>query len=387
MERSQKMKFEICYQDIIASQKQHTTFDLVELPVHAWQLTKTLYPVDHGLQAVYADIDQSLRAHNWAQSYQRPQVIYTSQELTPWVLECLQTWLRHQSGNIENVFLIVTGHLGLGDWWHQTMTVRGESTFNVIEWLDINSCDYRFYYNGLEQLPSSEWVKTDKDIKHFFCWYGGNAVQALDKFYRNLRIMELSEYGIVEALEDFNIGRQKIIDHVEYLGYFKNQKAVDTISNLYDQYVVDNKLVYQHKITVPGVKQRNEPIDFESYQYQVDRLCFACIIRETIDHWQFATVTEKTIRTFIHHMVAIPLGYKSVHHLEKFGFWFPHDIIDYSYQHQADYLTRFDGMVESVKCTLSQYTISDLDQYYKQNFDKFRANAELCVRYYQGEFV
>jgi len=378
----------IGYQDILAftQKQQNPNFDIVQLKMHTWEITKSLYPVDHSVKHIYQEIQQSLGGHDWSQSYSKPQVIYSSQEITPWVVECLHSWLRTQSCNIKNIVLVVTSHIGFADWWQQLKKLQGEKTFQVIEWLDINSYEFRYYYRCLENLPTAEKVLQDRrDLKYFFSWYGGHL--ELDKFYRSLRMMELADHGVVEVLADFNITRQQVIDHVEYIGYFTNIQELDMIGNLYDKYIDADKKTFVCK-NIPstvGAKSHNEEINFAGYQYSIDRQCFATVVRETTDLWQYSTVTEKTLRGFIHHMAVIPAGYKTVNNLEQFGFWFPHDIIDYGYQWESDYLSRFTGMIESIKRTVSKFSMDDLNNYYQENFARFRDNANICKKYYKTQ--
>lgn len=379
---------DITLEDIRAASlgKQHQQFDLVRFGVNAWEITRNLYPARNNLEVIYQDIQHSLGHHDWTKSFVRSQIIYTSQELTPWVLESLHSWLRTQSGNIENIVLITTNCLGLESWWQRLKQLQGERSFRIIEWLDIDSLEFRHYYQCLENLCDADTVLADRtQLNYFFSWYGGH--RDLDKFFRSLRMLELYDHGIIEILEDYEIDQQQIVNHVEYLSYFQNSQEVDTVKKLYNTHIDHHTKKFRCRSSpaTVGVKQHNESIDFEGYQYSINRQCFASVVRETTDCWQFSTVTEKTLRGFIHHMAVIPAGYQTVNNLEKFGFWFPHDLVDYNYQWEKDYLKRFVGMIDSIKKTVLQHSMVDINRYYQDNFQRFRHNAELCVKFYRGQ--
>ena len=89
---------------------------------------------------------------------------------------------------------------------------------------------------------------------------------------------------------------------------------------------------------------------------------------------------------FLHHMVVIPVTLHGVKELEHMGFWFPHDIFDYSYQTESRFAYRTKHMINSIKQLIANLSIGDMQQYYNDNIDKFHANAKL-VHIYINDYI
>jgi len=131
-------------------------------------------------------------------------------------------------------------------------------------------------------------------------------------------------------------------------------------------------------------------IKYKKYlQFNIDKNCFATVIRETSQDLPWTDISEKTLRTFLNYVVAIPLGYKSVDYLKEYGFWFPDDLIDYSYQYEPFFIDRCMKVfkiiekLESIKkCELNQYFIDNIDNF-DHNFNNFKNMWENCKNFYK----
>lgn len=370
---------DVTYRDIIEfleSKTQSRDFDIVDSDPH---ISGAIYPINNDLSFIVNDLQSRLGHHDWSASFAKPQVIYSCNEFTPWVLICLQRWLRQQSCNIENIYLITVHHVGLAQWWKEYIQLTGERTFGIIEWLFPRSRVHQHYF---ETWKNIKIPIPHKRIKHVFSYYGGSHAYH-DTLYPTLKMMPLEEYGVIDLLCDFSISKQDVEGHAHYLSYFADREE-KVMGELYDRYVESNTLKLQsvlpYRQSAPQA-HADEDIDFKGFQWSIDQNCFACITRETIDTQVFASVTEKTMRAFVHHMAVVPMGYRSVDFLEQHGLWFPHDIIDYSYQHERDFLTRLNGVITSITDLCTKYSLEDLQNYYDQNIDKFQKNAVFCLNY------
>lgn len=224
----------------------------------------------------------------------------------------------------------------------------------------------------------------DQSIQYLFCHYGG-AGATLDKQYLALKLRSLDGIGVVDMLSDFVATREQMINHACYLGYFKNQAEEKLIGDLYDQYVQGRSLLLDPVLqTIPTPKVRNEGLDLTGFQYQLDCKCLAVVVGETDNTQPWTMTTEKTFRPFLHHKIVIHVNYRSTSNFEKYGFWFPHDIIDYSYQNETDLLTRTNAMIASIKLTHSHMQ-NRYQEYWLDNIDKFQHNAELLEHYYRTD--
>jgi hypothetical protein len=186
-------------------------------------------------------------------------------------------------------------------------------------------------------------------------------------------------------LGQFRIDRQQIVNEAEYLSYFRGSES-DRMVQLCDRYITpDGGVLFENQLRPSQLPQHNESIDYAGYHWQIDRHCFAALVRETNMNQPFACQTEKTMRGFLHHQAVVPITYNGVADLESFGFWFPHDIIDYDYQHESDYLRRLDGAMAAVRDLADRLDMDDLQEYFVDNFSSFRHNATLCLEYHSGD--
>jgi hypothetical protein len=325
---------------------------------------------------------------DWTKSFSIPVVIVYDEHVTVEVLEMLHNYLRQQSADIENIVLVLTSALGVSDWWSRRNQLYHEKSFSIQEWLLVRSvtdelAGYLTVLNNGKKLDLQKIVK-DQAIQYLFCHYGG-ANPTLDKQYLALKLRDLDGTGVVDMFSNFVSTRENLINHAYYLGYFKNRAEQKLIGDLYDQYVQGQSLLLDPVLqTIHTPKVRNEAMHLTGFQYELDCKCLAVVVGETDMRQPWTMITEKTIRVFFHHKILIHVHYKSISNLEKYGFWFPHDIIDYSYQNETDLLTRINSMIISIKTT-HNHMQNRYQEYWLDNIDKFRHNVELLKHYYHTD--
>lgn len=334
----------------------------------------------------FKDIPKDLLDYEWPKSFETMLVIVYDEWFEIQSLEIIHDFLRQQCCDIENIVLLTTHQLGINDWWQARCQLYHEKTFKIKEWLFVRNKFNPTYFESLD--PSDKSIQHDillkNNIVYLFNSYTG-ANPKLDRLYIGLKLKELEGIGIVDCITDFEFSEQQMINHAMYLGHFKNVKEEEKIFELYQKFVIDNRLRLDTALlTVPVGKVRNELFKYKGAQFYIDSMCLATIVNETDNTQPWFMVTEKTLRAFWHHTVVIPVGYNSIHYLEQKGFWFPHDLIDYSYQTETDWLTRINLMIQSVQhtyhCIHGRY-----NEYYQDNVKNFRHNAQLIYDHYHSD--
>jgi len=324
-------------------------------------------------------LDKLFEKQDLTLSFKQPVYILYDETLTSVILISIHRWLRTKCADIENITLITTHHIGVAAWWKDWLHANHEKSFKIIEL----SCGYASFMNRERETfeisppPTLEYVSSNKNIQHYFNLYGGT-YPTNDKLYLILKSLELNEHGIIGYLGNF-LSKQQLLKYAENITYYKNQKEVKNIECLYDQFVDDKKLIKGNKtIDTDHLPIKNEKF-FTGYQYFCDNLCFISVVRETYNDQPFITVTEKTLRAFLHHLVVMPTGYQSVQLLEAQGFWFPHDLLNYDYQYEKNYAQRISKLIQSLHHVIKNFSIADLQNYYYKNLQKFHNN--LCLVY------
>ena len=331
---------------------------------------KDIY-VERELENLFGDYD-------WSKSFSSTQILIYDETLLSEILIILHKWLRRKCADIENITLVTTHNLGVASWWKTWCDTHHQQSFRIKELLFTDSPKYKkAWFGRLPELQPEGFYRKNKNISRLFSFYGNgrSGVKVpLERCYATLELLELVDESEIDFLGEFP-SKSQLLDYVEHITYFKNQKDVDYIGNIYDRYVVDNHLPNQ--LNFIGTKLQNEQMTFDGLQWEVDRHCWAAIVRETVIDDVYATVTEKTLRAFLHHLVVMPVAYNAVSELEKIGFWFPHDIIDYSYQTEPLFATRIQRLKKSLKEILAVYSYSQLQEFYINNIKKFQHNVEL----------
>jgi len=198
-----------------------------------------------------------------------------------------------------------------------------------------------------------------------------------------LKLCKFYSSSVIDYLGKF-CTKQELLDYVEWKSYYSNQNEIDAIDNLYDQHIINQEYSKPSLPNLTIVKSKvNEAINWDGFQWAVDQKCFAAVVRETINDDVFPTVSEKTTRSFLHFCTVLPTGYNAVKDLETLGFWFPHDLIDYSYQSHASYIDRINGLCKNLEKLQTLLATGELQAYYDDNIEKYHHNALLVLDMYQ----
>jgi hypothetical protein len=319
-------------------------------------------------------LDQMFRDYNWAKSFDQCLVILYDEVMPSELVIILHQWLRRKCANIENIILVQTHHLGSSSWWQQYCDTMRVKSFKIHECFFTHSPDYwPQWFANIPELPSSSWFADHKNIQQLFSFYGGS-YSSLERQYLILRLLTIGNHGAIDYLGKFD-SQQAIIDWTEFATYYCNQDEINSISSVYYDHVDSNKMLKNKNCISPTPSIKNERLTYSGFQWSMDSRSFASIIRETLNSDVYSCLTEKTLRGFLHHTAVVPLGFQAVDHLEKWGFWFPHDIIDYKFQNEPVFSKRISMMLSSMNKVIDNYSYQDLQKIYEHNIDNFHRNA------------
>lgn len=330
-----------------------------------------------GPKDVYVEqcFDLLLNDYDWSISFSTPVAIIYDDVITSEILVILHRWLRRKCADVENIHLITTHHIGISDWWNSWCQINHEKSFQITELFFTAALAAKKYFKNFIELPKIDFYKKNKKISKMFSFYGGTYA-TLEREYLILKMLEFKDSASIDFFAKFS-PKNNILDYVEQITYYKNQKECDYISRAYNIHIDNYYLNSEQNIS----RVKDETINFNGYQWSIDKNCWASVIRETINDSQFCTLTEKTLRAFLHHTVVIPIGVNSVSNLENLGFWFPRDIIDYSYEREPIFSNRVNQISKMLTELINTYSYDQLENYYAKNLQKFQHNAALVYNY------
>lgn len=317
-------------------------------------------------------LDAMFGTYDWTKSFSTPQSLVYDDVLLSDTLVDLHHWLRSKSADIENIELIVTHHTGVKNWWQQWCQTNHERSFAIRElFLSSSPAVHKRWFARLSPLPQIDFFRKEKKISKYFSYYGGSYA-TLEREYLLLKMLQFRDIASIEFIGQFG-NKKQLLDYVEQITYFKKQNEIDYIDRTHSKFIINSRLVQGNPIN----SVKDEKISFSGHQWSIDKICFASVVRETINNDRFACLTEKTIRAFLHHCVVVPIGYQAVHDLELLGFWFPHDIFDYSYQDERCFSERVEKLASGLEKMYKCLSIDRLQKYYIDNLDRFHGNSRL----------
>jgi hypothetical protein len=318
---------------------------------------------------------------DWSDSFSNKLVILTNEDISPESIIELHYWLTTKCSNVKNIFLITSQNLGTEQWWENWCETMHEISFNVID-LAFDTFNKKFIdqINNLDHRVKLNEIK--KHATKWFSFYGGT-YQKNERDYLCLMLAaNFYNVSVIDYIGKFAT-KDELLNYSERITKFCDQSTIDKLSRAYDQFVINNNFV----LNFPNILKNNtplpcEPINFLGLQWQIDKTCIFNIARETTVSDIYTGISEKTLRSFLHWKVLIPLGYNSVNLIKNLGFWFPEDIFDYSYQYEKDWHRRVLKIIDSLHKVMTQYTISDMIIYIENNKQNFLKNEQSALNFY-----
>jgi len=313
---------------------------------------------DNKEKYIHNYLDKTIFKKDLLDSFQRPVIVIYDEVLTVEILLAIHLWFIKQSCNIDNIFLVTTHTLGASEWYKKYLNLFGLRGFRLVE-APLMS---RRYVDRFIDIPKKD-IFSNKKIKHYFSYYGGS-YPSLEKDFLVTVMLQLPN-GCVEYMSGFSNDEEKLDNYLEELTGFCDRKTVDNLMNIRRSFV----------FTKNKTQTLNETFNLLGHQYQIDQQCAFQIIRETNNSTPFSCITEKTLRSFIHGQLPIPLsGKNSVNNIKKLGFLLDSNIIDYNYQYLDTFYERIQAVVTEVCRIQKNFSLEDLTNYINDNLDLIEYN-------------
>lgn len=332
---------------------------------------------------IWAAFEEVFFNVNWADSFTTKLVILINEDISTESIIELHYWLTTKCSNVKNIFLITSQNLGTELWWQNWCETMHERSFNIVDLVfDVTNKKYIDQINNIDHH-----LKLDKIKEHatkWFSFYGGT-YQKNERDYLCLMLAaDFYNVSIIDYIGKF-ANKNELLNYTERISKFCDQDSIDKLACAYDQFVVNNNLVTNFSdILETNPHLPDEPINFLGLQWQLDKMCIFNIARETTISDIYTGFSEKTLRSFLHWKMVIPLGYNSVNLIKNLGFWVPEDIFDYSYQFEKDWHLRVLKIKNSLHKIMSQYTVSDMVLYIENNKNNFLNNEHLALNFYNN---
>ena len=324
-------------------------------------------------------LDQVFQNHDFSRSFQRPQVILAVEAWTVNMLRYLHRYLRHRPNQISNYYLIVIGHPGIADWWQRFQDLAIDTSFNIVEVLDLPFTLQDLLPYAHQDITNKIWSRdqwyaditdrddyTDQDIHYYFLYQAGTKSQSFDpgyaKEYLLLQMTAFQPQARVDRCYALS-SHDAIVNWVDLATFWQDQQHVDTVSKLY--HVANSAQCHTANINTLM------PDSAKCYENS-----FATVVRETVMTMPYGCVSEKTLRAFRFAQFVIPTTLRGVESLESAGFKFDHDLFDYSYQYQTDFVQRVRQLTQSLTQLINNNSLQDLRRHLHQRRDLYQHNQQ-----------
>lgn len=352
---------------------------------------QTAYDANQQERICFEQWQIMLQDHDWQPSFQgRPQVIYFTDVAPSCHLTALQWYLQTQCLDIGRVHVVIPMHLNSRQWWRDWCRQARATGFNLHDW----SPGETFWMRGIkssDEQPDWQqaWQLKLTSAHKTFSLFGGSYA-ALDRCYLVLCFSDpvFINHGMIDLhgrtgprLPGQTFAeREAVAAYCESLSNFKDFPHVEEINGIYDTVIKDGR----YQTTFPKTEFKYE-LDISinlgnTMAWRINQSCWFNVVRETMDDHCFAMCSEKTLRTFAHFSIPLPMGFDAARSLRELGFQLYDDIIDYSYLEHHNYMYR----VRAAKQQLAKYLGEDLADYWQSHRNQFFHNAQLAWDMAQG---
>ena len=311
---------------------------------------------------VHHALDEFIGADRLAMSFQRPIVLLYNEVVHVDVFLAMHRYFQQRACDIRNVWIVTTATLGLTDWYNNWLDVMGERDhgMRILEapWVS------RIFQDRFEKIRSAP---TRQKFQWYYSMYGGS-YRSDERDLLTAWFLD-TDLGFVDYLAGFTGDREHLANYFETVTHFCDQAQVEKLLSRLD-----------HKFSPASTKKHNEGFEHDGFQFQHDIRSFGQVIRETFNAQPWATITEKTLRPFLHLQIPLPLSGPSAQtHLVQQGFEFLPEI-DYGYQNQGDLVDRCRGLEGMIRNLAQKYTLADLADMADQHRAIFQHNHDLIAQ-------
>lgn len=356
------MKIEFNDLDVNLIIKENCDYEVVYL--NHLDLGKVLQNSIFTEQHVYSYLEENLGNIKFNKSHSSKMVFIYNEVMDVSILTGLHYWLYRKPCNLDNVILVTTMNTGIKDWYNRYTNLLGVKGFKVIE-------APLLCYVFLENFQSIRELDTrvvKKQLKHYFSLFGGTYFES-EKIFLTV-LFDSLKTGFVDLMfnpKDTTTSQLQNLDgYLEQLTNFSDRNTVDSFLQKFSEL----------HICVDSTKTYNEVSSGKGFQYSINNCSAFQVVRETQHSLGYNVFTEKTLRSFVHLQMPIPVsGPNAVDRLKELGFVFDDTIIDYSYQYEPSFYNRALKVADMLKRVSEKYSLSDLEEYI------FEKSEMLCYNY------
>jgi hypothetical protein len=316
-------------------------------------------------EKVFQFLDSFFDSVQWTNTFSLPHVIYYDEFIIPEIIFYFHRYLSKICLDIENIYIIVSQSHGIFSWWEDYKKIMQIKSFSFIE-IGYTYCINFFWLSNFKNIINyieNIDIEKEKNILHTFSFYGGTYYTEC----RNFLFLLFNYFGDNNPVDKiFDITDKKsTLNYCEQITNFKNQEIINFIEERWN-----NDRDCYNLITEKKRKYK------EHLQFNIDKNCFANVVRETGQEFPWSVITEKTLRCFLNYTIPLPLGYMSVDHIKKYGFWLPDDLIDYSYQYEPFFIDRCIKIFKIIE-KLESIKKCELNHYFFDNIKNFDHNFQI----------
>jgi hypothetical protein len=292
------------------------------------------------VHACHAWLDKNIDLKLLGSSHDQKVVYVWDEVITPELVILLHNWFRMQMCNITNVVLISTHTTNLSKWYNSYCKLFNQNKMSIVDAPWAFTIYSEEIFKSFESVPSTY---TKQECQYYFDFYGGfRNTQQRD--FQTAAFATIAELGYIEYGAGY-------CDNYNFDGY------LEEISGFVDASMCDKINKAKHSV----ILQRTvEPkLKVQTNHVKTGNKCAFKIITETSCHTPFNVVTEKTLKGIFEMRVLLPLGYRSISELEKFGFILDWGLFDMSYQNEPLYFKRIITAITEIKRLSLQYTLTE----------------------------
>ena len=295
--------------------------------------------------SIHRELDSIFSGVDLTKSFNEKIVIVYDEIMYLEILLGLHSWLFKKSCNIENIVLVVTHHIGISEWYNQYLKLY---SIKGVKLLEAPLLAHR-YLTRFNTIKPFKLINRDNTLNYYFSFYGGTHNSWERDFLTACMIK--TNMGFVDYMCGFSEPMEKFDNYLEQLFMFMNRKTMDEILSIRNTAQFDDS----------KDKMFNEKFSNDGYQYRIDSQCAGQVIRESLNGLPYSSITEKTIRSFLHQQIPIPLGIKNVENLSKLGFDMGYNVINYDYQFEGNFLERIIKVCDELILLKNTYTLTDIN--------------------------
>jgi len=305
-------------------------------------------------KTIYSWLDKNIDLKLLRCSINQKIVYVWDEVIIPELVILLHDWVRMQMCNITNIVLISTHTSNLSEWYNSYCKLFNQNKMSIVDAPWAFTIYSEEIFKSFESVPSTY---TKQECQYYFDFYGGfrNTEQ---RDFQTAAFATIAELGYIEYGAGYG-------NNYDFNGY------LETISGFVDASMCDKINKAKHSV----ILQRTvEPkLKVQTNHVKTGNKCAFKIITETSCHTPFNVVTEKTLKGIFEMRKILPLNYKSISELEKFGFILNDNIFNTTYQFEPLYFKRILGSIHEIKKLSLQYTLTELSDLI---YDKCKRNLE-----------